>query len=145
MGSIRQINRVVLTGNLTRDPDLRTSGEETSGCALRVASEGRRRNADPGDWEVKPNSFDVVVYGPQAERCAEYLAKGRGVAVDGRLDWCEWQGEGRRREAVRIVAESVRFLAGPQHGRAPRAGADEASTGELKPVGAGEGEDGIAF
>ncbi|MBA2429820.1 MAG: single-stranded DNA-binding protein [Thermoleophilaceae bacterium] len=103
------INRVVLTGNLTRDPELRTTSSGTSVCSLRVACNTRRKDAS-GDWVDKPNYFDVTVWGAQGENCATYLAKGRPVAVDGRLEWREWEQDGNKRQAVDIIADSVQFL-----------------------------------
>jgi single-strand DNA-binding protein len=104
------INRVVLVGNLTKDPELRpTSG--SSLCKLRIAVNTRRKD-ETGQWVDKPNYFDVTVWGNQAESCAQYLAKGRPVAIDGRLEWREWDatdGSGKR-QAVEIVAETVQFL-----------------------------------
>ncbi len=106
------INRVVLVGNLTRDPELRHTPGGTPVCSLRVAVNSRRRD-ESGQWIDKPNYFSVSVFGNQAESCAQYLAKGRSVAIDGRLDWREWQAQdGSKREAVEIVAESVQFLGG---------------------------------
>ncbi len=70
------INRVVMTGNLTRDPELRAAGE-TSVCKLRIACNTRRKNNATGQWEEKPNFFDVTVFGARGENCAKYLAKGR--------------------------------------------------------------------
>src|ERR671939_467117 len=106
------INRVVLVGNLTRDPELRHTPSGTPVCSLRVAVNSRRRD-ESGQWVDKPNYFSVSVFGNQAENCAQYLAKGRPVAVDGRLDWREWQGQdGSKRESVEIVADSVQFLGG---------------------------------
>jgi single-strand DNA-binding protein len=103
---------VVITGNLTKDPELRSTGGGTPVCDLRVAVNSRRKNGQSGEWEDKPNYFDVTVWGAQGENCANYLSKGRPVAVEGRLDWSEWEakdGSGRR-QAVRIVANSVQFL-----------------------------------
>jgi single-strand DNA-binding protein len=107
------INRVVLVGNLTKDPELRHTGGGTPVCALRVAVNSRRRD-ESGNWVDKPNYFDVSVFGNQAESCAQYLSKGRPVGIDGRLNWREWDatdGSGKR-QAVDIVAESVQFLGG---------------------------------
>jgi single-strand DNA-binding protein len=106
------INVVVITGNLTKDPELRHTGGGTAVCELRVAVNSRRKNGQTGEWEDKPNYFDVVVWGAQGENCANYLAKGRPVAVEGRLDWSEWEakdGSGKRQK-VQIVANSVQFL-----------------------------------
>jgi single-strand DNA-binding protein len=104
------INRVVLTGNLTRDPELRSTPSGTPVCKLRVAVNTRRKVGD--SWEDKPNYFDVTVWGAQGENCSRYLSKGRPVAIDGRLEWREWEQEGQKRQAVDIIADSVQFLGG---------------------------------
>jgi single-strand DNA-binding protein len=107
------INRVVLTGNLTRDPELKHLPSGTSLCSLRIAVNTRRKD-ESGQWTDKPNYFDISVWGAQGENCAQYLAKGRPVAIDGRLEWREWEatdGSGKR-QAVEIVADNVQFLGG---------------------------------
>ena len=107
------INRVVLTGNLTRDPELRSTGSGLAVCSLRIASNTRRKNNQTGEWEDKPNFFDVTVWGAQGENCARFLAKGRPVAIDGRLEWREFtDNAGNKRQAVEIVADAVQFLGG---------------------------------
>jgi single-strand DNA-binding protein len=105
------INRVVLTANLTADPDLRSLPSGAVVCKPRVASSTLRKDGASGDWIEKPNYFDVVVWGVQGESCARYLTKGRAVAIDGRLEWREWEADGVKRQAVEIVADSVQFLA----------------------------------
>lgn len=105
------INRVVLVGNLTKDPELRHTGGGTPVCSLRIAVNTRRKDQS-GNWADKPNYFSISVFGNQAESCAQYLSKGRPVAIDGRLEWREWEakdGSGKR-EQVEIVADSVQFL-----------------------------------
>ena len=105
------VNVVVITGNLTKDPELRHTGGGTAVCELRVAVNSRRKNGQTGEWEDKPNFFDVTVWGAQGENCANYLSKGRPVEVEGRLDWREWETqEGQKRQAVEIIANSVQFL-----------------------------------
>jgi single-strand DNA-binding protein len=108
------INRVVLTGNLTFDPELRSLPSGTSVCRLRIAVNTRRKNNATNEWEDKPNYFDVTVWGAQGENCARYLSKGRPVAIDGRLEWREWQDKetGKNRSSVDIIAETVQFLGG---------------------------------
>jgi single-strand DNA-binding protein len=107
------INRVVLTGNLTKDPDMRSNPSTgMSICKLRLAVNTRRKNNASGNWEDKANYFDVTVFGRQAESCGEYLRKGRPVAIDGRLDWREYEVEGQKRQSVDIIAENVQFLGG---------------------------------
>jgi single-strand DNA-binding protein len=104
------INRVVLVGNLTRDPELRHTQSGMAVCSLRLAVNTRRKD-ETGQWVDKPNYFDITVWGNQGERCAQYLSKGRPVAVDGRLEWREWETpEGNKRQAVDIVADTVQFL-----------------------------------
>jgi single-strand DNA-binding protein len=105
------INRVVITGNLTRDPELRSTPGGTSVCSMRVAVNSRRKDAESGQWVDKPNYFDVTVFGAQGENCAQYLAKGRPVAVEGRLNWREWEAQdGSKRQSVDIIADAVQFL-----------------------------------
>jgi single-strand DNA-binding protein len=105
------INRVVLVGNLTRDPELRNTPSGMSVCSLRIAVNSRRKDNATGEWTEKPNYFDVTVWGNQGESCAQYLSKGRPVAIDGRLEWREWDAQdGTKRQAVEIIADSVQFL-----------------------------------
>ncbi|HST70612.1 MAG TPA: single-stranded DNA-binding protein [Solirubrobacterales bacterium] len=104
------VNVVVVTGNLTRDPELRHTGGGTAVCDLRVAVNSRRKDQS-GNWVDKPNYFDVTVWGAQGENCANYLSKGRPVAIEGRLDWREWEAkDGGKRQAVQIIANTVQFL-----------------------------------
>jgi single-strand DNA-binding protein len=125
------INRVVLVGNLTRDPELRHTPSGTAVCSLRLAVNTRRKD-ESGQWTDKPNYFDITVWGQQGENCAQYLSKGRPVAIDGRLEWREWEAQdGSKRQAVEVVAESVQFLGGRQDGESSYvpAGATAASGG----------------
>lgn len=114
MGTVN-INRVVLTGNLTRDPELRSTNSGTAVCSLRIACNTRRKDGS-GQWVDKPNYFDVTVWGAMGENCNRFLAKGRPVAVDGRLEWREWEKDGQKRQAVEVVADSVQFLGGRDDG-----------------------------
>jgi single-strand DNA-binding protein len=147
------LNRVVLTGNLTRDPELRSTPSGSSVCSLRLACNTRRRNGD-GDWVDKPNYFDVTVWGAQGANCASYLEKGRPVAIDGRLEWREWEtSDGSKRQAVSIVAERVQFLGGREAAdggerSAPRSDvpADSADLEETRAAsGWADGEDDLPF
>src|SRR6185436_4430784 len=148
------INRVVLVGNLTRDPELRHTPSGTAVCSLRIAVNTRRKDGATGQWTDKPNYFSISVFGNQAESCAQYLSKGRPVAIDGRLDWREWEGQdGAKREAVEIVAESVQFLGGRGDGES-FGGGGSGNTNQFVPAGAtaatdadfgGGGDDDIPF
>src|SRR5215216_376510 len=105
------INRVVLVGNLTRDPELRHTPSGMAVCSLRIAVNTRRKDGATGQWTEKPNYFDITVWGAQGENCAQYLAKGRPVGVDGRLEWREWEAQdGSKRQAVEVIADTVQFL-----------------------------------
>ena len=145
------INVVVVTGNLTRDPELRSTPGGTSVCKLRVAVNSRRRDQG-GEWVDKPNYFDVTVWGAQGENCANYLSKGRPVAVEGRLDWREWEAkEGGKRQSVEIIANSVQFLGsrdggggGGGNGFSPASDVP-ADTSDFEGAGVGGKEDDIPF
>jgi single-strand DNA-binding protein len=137
------INRVTLTGRLTRDPELRSTPSGAPVCALRLASNTSRRDA-AGEWFEKPNFFDVTVFGTAAENCATYLRKGSPVAVDGRLEWREWEdAEGHRRQAVEVVAARVQFLGTREHGGDGdgEPALDDGTELEPAAVGAGDGEE----
>jgi len=121
---MQNINRVVLTGNLTKDPELREFPSGGSVCSLRLAVNGRRKNPQTGEWEDQANYFDVSVFGAQGENCSRFLAKGRAVAIDGRLRWREFtRQDGSKGQAVDVVAETVQFLGGRDEGN----GGDKAS------------------
>jgi single-strand DNA-binding protein len=112
--SSTNINHVVLTGRLTSDPDLRALPSGGSVCHLRMAVNARRRNPS-GEWGEKPNFFDVVVFGAPGVNVAKYMYKGRPIAVNGRLDWREWETpDGRRAQAVSIIANNLQFLGSPR-------------------------------
>ena len=149
------INRVILTGNLTRDPELRNTPSGTAVCSLRLAVNTRRKNNSSGEWEDKANFFDITVWGAQGENVARYCAKGRPIAVDGRLEYREWQDKdtGKTRSAVEIVADTVQFLGGRDDagngngGRFTQQSDVPADTGDFQPAGAGTstGDDDIPF
>jgi single-strand DNA-binding protein len=142
------INVVVVTGNLTRDPELKSTSGGTAVCKLRVAVNSRRRDQG-GEWVDKPNFFDVTVFGAQGENCATYLSKGRPVAVEGRLEWSEWDasdGSGKRSK-VEIIANSVQFLgsrdgSGGGNANGLQAQSDvPADTSDFEGAGVGAGKD----
>lgn len=133
------INRVTILGNLTSDPELRELPSGRSVCHMRLACNGLRRN-DQGEYESKPNYFDVSVFGGQAETVNEYLHKGRPVAIDGRLDWSEWEtAEGHRRQSVTIIATAVQFLRGAENGTLEGTSTDEIDAGDADVLAAKTG------
>jgi single-strand DNA-binding protein len=130
------INRVVLVGRLTRDPELRALPSGTSVCSLRIACNSSRRDSD-GEFRERPNFFDVSVYGGSADSVSQYMRKGSRVAVDGRLEWREWEtSEQQKRQAVSVVADVVQFLDGPGDHTSP--GSPDPEAYELAGVGASE-------
>jgi single-strand DNA-binding protein len=144
-------NKWIGVARLTRDPELRHTQSGEGVCSLRVAFSTRKKEG--GSWVDKSNYIDVVVWGNQGEACAQYLAKGRRVAIVGRLEWREWEatdGSGKR-QAIEVVAESVQFLdfaddaasgsSGSQY-RPPAAAAAEPQTAY---AGAGGADDDIPF
>jgi single-strand DNA-binding protein len=124
------INRVVLIGRLTRDPELRALASGSSVCSMRIACNSRRRDAE-GELKERPNFFDVSAFGATGESVAEYMRKGSRVAIDGRLEWREWEGsDEQRRQAVSVVADSVQFLDSPGARDVEGAGTDVLGAGE---------------
>jgi single-strand DNA-binding protein len=151
------INRVVMTGNLTKDPELRSLPSGTSVCELRIACNTRRKDSASGEWTDKPNYFSVKVWGAQGENAARYLSKGRPVAIDGRLEWREWETqEGAKRQEIDIIADSVQFLGSREDtssgggfaGNGASQGGDvpvDERDFQPAPVGAAAGDDDIPF
>jgi single-strand DNA-binding protein len=104
------INRVVLVGRLTRDPELRHLPSGSPVLQLGLAVNGRQQDGS-GNWVDKPNFFDVKLFGNRAESLAQHLAKGRRIGVDGRLDWSSWEAQdGSKRSKVEVVAFDIQFL-----------------------------------
>lgn len=107
------INRVVLTGNLTRDAELRQSSGGMAIVKMRVAVNDRRKNATSGQWEDYANYIDVTMFGSRGEAVSRYLSKGTKIAVDGKLRWHEWETpEGQKRSAVEVIADDIELLGG---------------------------------
>ena len=110
---MRNLNAVTLTGNLTRDPELRQTPNGVSVADLGLAVNESVKGPN-GEWTERANFFNVTVWGGQAESCARYLSKGRPVAITGRLRWESWEKDGEKRSMVKVVADQVQFLGGGQ-------------------------------
>ncbi|HEY4895959.1 MAG TPA: single-stranded DNA-binding protein [Solirubrobacteraceae bacterium] len=100
------INKIICTGRLTKDPVLRDISEEMSVCELRLAVDGMGRGREVG-------YINVSVFGNSAEAAAKYLSKGWLVAIDGRLEYGEWDSEGTKRHDYSVVG-NVEFLTAPR-------------------------------
>lgn len=108
------INRVVLVGRLTRDPELRHTAAGDPVATLRLAFSSRAREAG-GEWGDRSNYIDITLFGARAELAGRHLAKGRRVGIDGRLSWSEWEGAGgARRQGIEVVAGDLFFLDPPR-------------------------------
>lgn len=104
------INRVVLVGRLTRDPELRHLPSGRPVLQIGLAVNGRQQD-EAGNWVDKPNFFDVKLFGPRAEALVQYLAKGKRIGIDGRLDWSSWEAQdGSKRSKVEVVAFDIQLL-----------------------------------
>lgn len=104
------INRVVITGNLTRDPELRATPSGTSVLTIGVAVNDRRKNPQSGEWEDVPNYFNVVVFGRRADSLSNLIAKGSKIGVEGKLRWRSWDKDGERRSTIEIVADDIELF-----------------------------------
>jgi single-strand DNA-binding protein len=148
---VSNINSVTITGNLTKDPKLRNFESGSSVCELRVAVNTPRKNSETGEWQDKPNYVDVKVWNKRGVACSEHLEKGSPVAVEGRLDWSEWEakdGSGKRQK-LEILASNVQFLGTGNRSKdgAPSESeqAAPAEAGELAGAAAGGADDDIPF
>jgi len=103
-------NKVILIGNLTKDPELRYTPSGTPVTTLRLAVTSKFKQSD--EFKEETLFIDVVVFGRQAETCSQYLSKGRPVLAEGRLQERRWESDGQQRSKMEVVAQNVRFLSG---------------------------------
>ena len=104
------INRVNITGNLTRDPELKSTQGGTSVLTFGVAVNDRRRNQQTGEWEDYPNFVDCIVFGSRAEPLSRFIKKGSKVAIEGKLRYSSWERDGQRRSKLEVVVDEIEFL-----------------------------------
>lgn len=104
------INRVNISGNLTRDPELRTTATGMQVLGFGIAVNDRHRNAQTGEWEDYANFIDCTMFGPRAESVSRFLAKGSKVAVEGKLRWSQWEQSGKKRSKVEVIVEEIEFM-----------------------------------
>lgn len=103
------LNSVAISGNLTRDPELRQTPGGTQVLSFGVAVNERRKNAS-GEWEDAPNFVDCTMFGTRAEKLSGYLHKGTKVAVSGRLRYSSWEHDGQKRSKLEVVADNLEFM-----------------------------------
>ena len=111
------INRVSISGNLTRDPELRQTQGGMAILNIGVAVNDRRKNQQTGEWEDVPNFVDCVMFGSRAEKLAQYLAKGTKVAIDGKLRYSSWEKDGARRSKLEVIVDEIEFMSRGERGQ----------------------------
>lgn len=110
------INKVIISGNLTRDPELRATAGGMQVMSLGVAVNDRRKNQQTGEWEDFPNFVDCTMFGTRAESLARFLSKGTKVAIEGKLCWSQWERDGQKRSKLEVVVDDLEFMSSRQQG-----------------------------
>ena len=105
------INRAVLVGRLTRDPEMRSTASGMSVLSMRLAFNDRRKNPQTGEWEDMSNYIDATLFGKRAEALSRFLTKGTRIGIDGRLRWSEWESQsGEKRSKIEVIADELELL-----------------------------------
>jgi single-strand DNA-binding protein len=115
-------NKVILIGNLTKDPELRYTPQGTPVATFSLAINYSYKQND--EWKKETTFVDIVVFGKQAESCSQYLNKGSSALVEGRLQERRWESDGQQRRKFEVVAQSVKFLSSRKSGTQPAGGED---------------------
>jgi len=129
----RSFNQVTLMGNLTWDPELRTTPNGQSVCSFSLALNRSYKGQD-GNWQEVTDFVDIVAWGPLGERVAQYLTKGRPALVSGRLQSSSWEKDGQKRSKVEVVANDVTFLGGRDGGQGSEGGSYGGGSSESAPA-----------
>ena len=111
------INRVVISGNLTRDPDLRSTASGMPVLGFGVAVNDRRKNQQTGEWEDYPNFIDCTMFGARAQSVSRFLSKGSKVAIEGKLRWSQWERDGQKRSKIEVIVDEIEFMSQRQQGQ----------------------------
>ena len=104
------INRVIISGNLTRDPELRSTQSGMDVMSFGVAVNDRRRNPQTNEWEDYPNFVDCTMFGNRARSLHQYLSKGTKVAIEGKLRWSQWERDGQKRSKIEVIVDELEFM-----------------------------------
>jgi single-strand DNA-binding protein len=104
------INRVAISGNLTRDPELRSTASGLPVLGFGVAVNDRRKNQQTGEWEDYPNFVDCTMFGTRAEAVSRFLSKGSKVAIEGKLRWSQWERDGQKRSKIEVIVDELEFM-----------------------------------
>lgn len=111
------INRVTLTGNLTRDPELRVTASGMPVLGFGVAVNDRRKNQQTGEWEDYPNFIECTMFGARAESVSKFISKGSKVAIEGKLRWSQWEHEGQKRSKIEVIVDEIVFMSQQNNSR----------------------------
>lgn len=125
------INRVILSGNLTRDAELRNTQSGAAVLSFSLAVNDKRKNAQTGEWEDQPNFVDCTVFGNRATGLAPYLVKGTKVALDGKLRWSQWERDGQKRSKLEVIVTDIDLCSQKSDASAPDVAADSDGGAEL--------------
>ena len=104
------INKVVISGNLTRDSELRATSSGMPVLGFGVAVNDRRKNQQTGAWEDYPNYIDCTMFGARADSLHQYLVKGTKVAIEGKLRWSQWERDGQKRSKIEVIVDEIEFM-----------------------------------
>ena len=104
------INRVIISGNLARDPELRQTASGLPVLGFGVAVNDRRKNQQTGEWEDYPNFVDCTMFGTRAESVSKFLSKGSKVAIEGKLRWSQWERDGQKRSKIEVIIDELEFM-----------------------------------
>ena len=110
------INRVIISGNLTRNPELRATASGMPVLGFGVAVNDRRRNAQTGEWEDYPNFIDCTMFGARAESISRFLTKGTKVSIEGKLRWSQWERDGQKRSKIEVIVDEIVFMSARNSG-----------------------------
>ena len=108
------INRVAISGNLTRDPELRQTAGGMAILGFGVAVNDRRKNQQTGEWEDCPNFIDCAMFGARAQSVSRFLSKGSKVAIEGKLRWSQWERDGQKRSKIEVIVDEIEFMSRQQ-------------------------------
>lgn len=111
------INRVIVSGNLTRDPEVRTTASGNPVMGFGIAVNDRRKNSQTGEREDYPNFIDCTMFGARAQSVSRFLSKGSKVAIEGKLRWSQWEtNEGQKRSKIEIIVDEIEFMSSISNG-----------------------------
>ena len=119
-GVSMSINKVIITGNLTRDPELRSTPAGTPVLRFGIAVNDRHKNARTGEWEDYPNFIDCTMFGTRAEAISRFLSKGSKVAIEGKLRWSQWERDGQKHSKIEVIPDNIEFMSRRDNSQQPQ-------------------------